>query len=185
MNNREYTKNKKIIVPEELNRNEILNFYKYSGPFKNFRLNLRLIHNFFLQMYANFTPSTHQAVLFQRKRGVNIGNFVYIGPNVHLDLLYPQLITIEDFVTVGMNSSFFVHSNPNSSLWLKKRHYPRIVQPIKIETGSWIAPNCTFLSGVTIGHHSVVAANSLVTKSYPPFSLIAGNPARLVQVIEH
>lgn len=45
----------------------------------------------------------------------------------------------------------------------------------------WIAPHAVILKGVHIGDHSVVATGSIVTKSCPPNTLIAGNPARVVR----
>ena len=37
------------------------------------------------------------------------------------------------------------------------------------------------LAGVTIGHGSIVAAGSIVTKDVPPYSIVAGNPAKIVR----
>lgn len=53
--------------------------------------------------------------------------------------------------------------------------------PIKIEDGSWIGANAVIVPGVTIGKNSIVAAGSVVTKSVEPFSVVAGNPARLIK----
>ncbi|MEI7982671.1 MAG: acyltransferase [Bacteroidota bacterium] len=53
--------------------------------------------------------------------------------------------------------------------------------PIVIEDESWIGSNSVVLPGVTIGKHCVVAAGSIVTKDVPPYSIAAGNPARIMK----
>ena len=56
--------------------------------------------------------------------------------------------------------------------------------PIRIEDKVWIGMDVLILKGVTIGEGSVVAARSVVTKSIPPYSLVAGNPARVVKSLK-
>lgn len=53
--------------------------------------------------------------------------------------------------------------------------------PIVIGDDVWIGTDSILLSGIEIGHGSLVAAGSVVTKSFPPFSIIGGNPARLLK----
>jgi acetyltransferase-like isoleucine patch superfamily enzyme len=53
--------------------------------------------------------------------------------------------------------------------------------PIIIEDDSWLGANVVVLAGVTIGRHSIIAAGSVVTKNVPPYSVVAGNPARLIK----
>jgi len=48
----------------------------------------------------------------------------------------------------------------------------------------WIGDKATILPGVTIGESCIVAANTVVTKDIPPFSLVAGNPARIIKQID-
>ena len=55
-------------------------------------------------------------------------------------------------------------------------------QPVVIEDGVWCGANVTILKGVTIGRGSVVAAGAVVTKSFPPYSIIGGVPAKLLRM---
>ena len=52
---------------------------------------------------------------------------------------------------------------------------------IQLEDDCWIASHAVILSGVTIGRGSVVAAGSIVTKDVPPYSVVGGNPAKLIR----
>lgn len=44
----------------------------------------------------------------------------------------------------------------------------------------YIGTNALIMPGVTIGEHSIIAAGSVVTKSVPPYTVVAGNPAKIV-----
>ena len=52
-------------------------------------------------------------------------------------------------------------------------------RPVIIEDHVWIGINCCILEGVRIGRHAVVAANSVVKDDVPPYTLVAGAPARV------
>lgn len=56
-----------------------------------------------------------------------------------------------------------------------------LTSPIVIEDDCWIAANAVITSGVIIGKHCVVGAGAVVTKNIPAFSVVAGNPARLIK----
>jgi acetyltransferase-like isoleucine patch superfamily enzyme len=51
---------------------------------------------------------------------------------------------------------------------------------VVIEHDCWLGVNAVVLKGVRIGHHSTVGANSVVTRDVPPFSIVAGVPARII-----
>lgn len=53
--------------------------------------------------------------------------------------------------------------------------------PIIIGNDVWIGAHCIILSGVTIGDGAVVAANSVVTNDVPPYSIVAGSPAKVLK----
>lgn len=61
-------------------------------------------------------------------------------------------------------------------------HEQKIVtKPIVIEDDCWIAANAVITAGVTIGKHSVVAAGAVVTKNVLPYSVVVGNPAKMIK----
>jgi acetyltransferase-like isoleucine patch superfamily enzyme len=57
--------------------------------------------------------------------------------------------------------------------------------PVVIEHDCWLGVNSVILKGVRIGHHSIIGANAVVTKSVPPYSKVAGVPGRVVGSIQH
>ncbi len=59
-----------------------------------------------------------------------------------------------------------------------------LAQPIRLERNVWIGFDACVLPGVTIGEGSVVGAKSVVTRSVPPFSVVAGNPARVIRQLD-
>jgi acetyltransferase-like isoleucine patch superfamily enzyme len=58
-----------------------------------------------------------------------------------------------------------------------------VMRPIEIKDNAWIGMGALILKGVTIGRASVVAAHSVVTKSVPDNTIVAGNPARVVKTL--
>jgi acetyltransferase-like isoleucine patch superfamily enzyme len=56
---------------------------------------------------------------------------------------------------------------------------------VKIEDDCWIGTNAVITAGVTIGKHAIVAGGSVVTKDVPPFSIVGGNPARILRQYDH
>ena len=56
-----------------------------------------------------------------------------------------------------------------------------ISESIIIEDHVWIATRATILKGITIGTHAVVAAGAVVTKDVPPYTVVGGNPAKVIK----
>lgn len=56
--------------------------------------------------------------------------------------------------------------------------------PIEIEDDVFIGMNCLILKGVTIGRGSVVGAGSVVTRDVAAYTVVGGNPARVVRTID-
>jgi acetyltransferase-like isoleucine patch superfamily enzyme len=90
---------------------------------------------------------------------VTIGNYVIIAQNV---------------VMSGLNHTYHDIHIPTS---LQKCTTGQIT----IEDEVWIGANSVITAGVTIGKHSVVAGGSVVTKNVPPYTIVAGNPAKIIK----
>ncbi|KAI5789790.1 trimeric LpxA-like protein [Pyronema domesticum] len=60
---------------------------------------------------------------------------------------------------------------------------PESAKPVTIAEDCWLGGHVTVLGGITIGKGSVVSAGSVVTRDVPPFTVVAGNPARVVRGI--
>lgn len=111
--------------------------------------------------------------------GLKMGNNSSIGPYSY--------IGCSGYIEIGNN----VMISPRVSIYSENHNFgdvdiPMIEQGVtrsyvKIEDDCWIAANSIVLAGVTIGRGSVVAAGSVVTKDVPAYSVVAGNPAKVVK----
>jgi maltose O-acetyltransferase len=115
---------------------------------------------------------------------IKIGANSYVGINNVLD--WSSNITIGDFVHVaGPSTGLWTHSSAkqclNSVPLSDKREGFRPTAPIFIENNVYIGGNCTIYPGITIGHHSIVAPNSAVTKDVPPHTMVGGVPAAIIK----
>lgn len=86
-------------------------------------------------------------------------------------------VTIESQVFVGPNASFTNDKVPRAfnTDW-------EITKTL-VQQGASLGANCTIICGIVIGEYAMIAAGSVVTKDVPPYTLVAGNPARVVAKI--
>jgi acetyltransferase-like isoleucine patch superfamily enzyme len=61
------------------------------------------------------------------------------------------------------------------------RNHKFVTRPVYVEDNCWLGQNVVILKGVTIGHDSIIGANSTVTHSVPPYSVAVGNPAKIIK----
>lgn len=128
---------------------------------------------------------------------IHVGNNVHIGSNAHF-IASISHIYIGNYVMFGPNVTI---RGGNHRIDVVGRYMydikeneklPENDQDVIIEDDVWVGCNATILKGVTIGRGSVVAAGAVVTKSCNPYSIIGGNPAKLIkmrfsenEIIEH
>lgn len=91
------------------------------------------------------------------RNGIVIGENTWIGPRVSI---------------ISMNHDL--------------NDYPKYVEskPIRIGSNCWIATGAIITAGVELGDHTVVAAGSVVTKSFPGNCMIGGIPAKIIKPLK-
>ncbi len=134
--------------------------------------------------------------------GVSIGRDVFVGSGAWFSIGPDARLTIGDRthinrffvlacvgeVTIGSNvvmaDRVFIgdtnhgYADITTPIQFQPMGPPR---PVVIEDDCWLGINVCVLSGVRIGRHSVIGANSVVTRDVPAFSVACGNPAVVVK----
>lgn len=145
-------------------------------------------------------------VRLKNTRRIVIGNGVFIAANTWLQVLYRDsetpAIIIGDGTTlaggcvvsaamsvrigshVGLSRNVYVadhtHEYQGPTELLEDQGITQ-VEPVEIGDGAWIGENAFVFPGVRIGRRAVVSANSVVTSDVPAYTVVAGQPARVVR----
>lgn len=115
-----------------------------------------------------------------------IGDNVRINSNIHVGSI--NKIKIGNDVLIGANVFITDHSHGKTDG--SEHHMPPTRRPlyskgeVVIEDGCWICENVIILPNVHVGKGSIIAAGSVVTKDVLPYTIVAGNPAKEIRVIE-
>ncbi len=114
------------------------------------------------QFGSDFVIGDHSGVGIdaQISRGVTIGKHVMMGPEVVMLTTAHRHNRLD--MPMGMQGGVEI-------------------RPIVIEDDVWIGQRAIILPGVTIGTGCIVGAGAVVTKSFPPYSVIGGNPAKIIK----
>ncbi|KAF4507964.1 hypothetical protein G6O67_004407 [Ophiocordyceps sinensis] len=110
-----------------------------------------------------------------------IGHHVVIGRNCTVNDVCE--VKIGDNCIIGPNVSLFTATLPIDPKKRQGGQGPQLGRGIIIEQDCWVGGGAMILPGRTIGKGSTVGAGSLVTKDVPPFTVVAGNPARVLRGI--
>ncbi|AYA37196.1 acyltransferase [Hymenobacter oligotrophus] len=113
---------------------------------------------------------------------LHVGESTYIGPHSFIQG-YAAAIEIGNFVSIAQHVNIMSSSGPNASPLMQK-YFPIVKKNVKIGDHSWIGANAVIMPGVILGKFCVVAANSFVNNCFDDFSVVGGNPARLIKKLD-
>lgn len=110
-------------------------------------------------------------------RNCNFGDFIHITAINRI--IIGDNVLIGRWITITDNS----HGSIDKHLLSTPPHLRPLVSkgPVVIGNNVWIGDKATILPNVTIGDSAVIAANAVVTKDVPPYSVAAGNPAVIIK----
>ena len=156
----------------------MINFLKY---------NTKLFINKIKWKHNNRHNKTWIVNVFDIKN-VKVGKYTYGPINVFNDT--SNRLSIGSFCSIATDTRFIVggEHNFNRISSFPFKHY---FCDVKYEANSkgdiligddvWIGQGAIILSGVTIGNGAVIGAGSVVTKNVPPYSIVGGNPAKIIR----
>ena len=99
------------------------------------------------------------------------------GANMGLTLICGDRIEIGEDCRIGRHVT--IRDN-NGAHYLSSQGY-KVSKPVIIGKHVWLCEACTIMQGVKIGDGAIVGAHSVVYTNVPPFTLVSGNPAKVVQ----
>jgi len=127
--------------------------------------------------------------------GITLGTLSSIAPDCIMHFPNYQ-ITVGNYSGIARRVTFLCggpidHAcmhHPTVSTFRFRSHYPNSNYPIGKDRGPiiigsdcLIGTEAMIFGGVTIGHGSIVGARAVITKDVPPFSIVAGNPAKIIR----
>jgi maltose O-acetyltransferase len=110
-----------------------------------------------------------------RRSGMQVGEHVFVGLGCHLDPAFCFLITLGDGAVLSLNVTVLAHDASTRA----HMGYTRLA-PVWIGAGAFVGAGSIILPGVTVGEGAIVGAGSVVRRDVAPYTLVAGNPARVV-----
>jgi maltose O-acetyltransferase len=139
------------------------------------------LRRFFARRLLEGAPrrfNIEQGAFFGTGHGVSLGERSGIG--VRAEVYAPCSIGAGVLMAPEVLIHTFNHNIGRSDIPIADQGYtaPR---KVTIEDDVWIGQRAIILPGVTVGRSSVIAAGAIVTKDVPPYSIVGGNPARVIK----
>lgn len=150
----------------------------------------RLKGNSTNRVFVGHESSICANIVFERNNAeFTIGNRSFIGKCL---FSISERIDVGDDVMISWGATITDHDSHSTQFSLRRNDVQRwrrgikewngiSIRPVVINNKAWIGFNSIILKGVTIGEGAIVAAGSVVTKDVEPWTIVAGNPAKIVK----
>lgn len=132
--------------------------------------------------------------VFGKKGSIQIGEYSYLGENSRINSI--SNIYIGKNVLIAHNVNIYDNDSHEIDFYEREIGFKGLLNqgaiflegrinasPVSIQDNVWIGMNSIVLKGVTIGKGAIISAGSVVTKNVPPFTIVAGNPAKVIKEI--
>lgn len=128
---------------------------------------------------SNVPWPVHHTVHIGDVKNIKIGVGSSLGDNKEIYVQAMGKILIGDYTRIAAYSKLI---SSNHDIYNHNEHNEG---RIKIGKYCWLGIGCIILPNVVLGDHTIVAAGSVVTKSFPTgYCVIAGNPAKIVKILD-
>lgn len=117
------------------------------------------------------------ADVFIRTATITMGENCSLNPGVYMQ----GPITMGDNVRIGPRANMIAENHNHKDVLRPIVEQGNFSKGITIGNDVWIGCNAILTDGVTIGSHSIVAAGAIVTKDVPDYSIVGGNPAKVLR----
>ena len=140
-----------------------------------------------------YTHIKGELLTFGHGGQITIGDYCYVGEHSHI---WSALqISIGNRVLISHNVNIFDNTTHPLNPLARHQQFKSIItsgqpkkidlseQAVKIEDDAWIGCMSIIMKGVSIGQGAVIGAGSVVTADVPAYTIVAGNPARIIREI--
>lgn len=142
---------------------------------------LRVLWQKLLHQQARTCIPPELRLMLYRWMGISIGRHCFVGLDTWLDDQFPELIVIEDDVTISFRVTVIVHDDAKRMDRTQAGAGNGTVAPVVLKRGCYLGAGALLLPGVTVGEGAVVAAGAVVTRDVPPGKVVGGVPARVIK----
>ena len=115
-----------------------------------------------------------------QQSGARLGQGIYVGTDVYVEIDFVPLLTIEDGVVLARGVSILFHDSSLNNIAGEPIKFGQVI----LRKNCYIGANSTILCGVEVGEGALVGAGALVTKDVPAGAVAYGQPAQVAGTVQ-